>query len=648
MNVSVDEIISNKTKALSILKSNGILTLGKLTLLSNSDLDEMFKGIHGNSKNRALKCKYDALRYIQEANVVKQFLNKDIFETISVEKIYETDVIIYDSNDTDITDANYNTDQWSIDNCCNLLRGVWVDFPDDSVNVKIKKFAQLFLNRGDELDMITNIQLDSKIGQSLIKNSSESILNSPSIVCSYEAHVNYSSNKVRVILWKDHVIPEISCIDNIPIMFVQYRHSNVSNYSNKPNNSTNEIHLNFQFAEQILRENYLLLFKNHSNLLIAQVICDENNDVVIKFVVPCKGFIPFGEFPLPKRIKSIKTVVVQGWFSFAVNQEENWQSNNPVSFGHSISSNSTSKYGKSIEDPSFFTLGGCFRVSDKLYGVTCGHCFQISSIEKTFEERESSVFAGSFLTRFLNLLKEINKLSLFEDLAKITSISQAINSYLHILADDMSNTDKERAEKIKEFIRNFNDNFEIGKYIGALFGDKIDDRPVDVGLFRINEGCYNDDLKRKSIRDINGNIRQVPSHILELNNLVEDSDFDLKSCTIFGFGAKSEDHIELNVSHEYQIYCRKWQGGKYNEGGFDARLLNNSEPIFDCIAAKVQTKFQPGDSGSWLWSPQHGSQFVGMAFGTAFDSISNDQCVFLPMELINKAVKQMVKTYNVV
>ena len=128
-------------------------------------------------------------------------------------------------------------------------------------------------------------------------------------------------------------------------------------------------------ARELLKRIHIELFKTHTNLLAARV-CISEGRCVIKFTVPCKGFIPACDrIALPKRLGKYKTIICSGWTELCGKDECNSE-NNRVQASISISPKPLSLYdSETCTDPSFGTLGGFLRFRNRYFGVTAGHVF---------------------------------------------------------------------------------------------------------------------------------------------------------------------------------------------------------------------------------------------------------------------------------
>ena len=436
----------------------------------------------------------------------------------------------------------------------------------------------------------------------------------PHYLCGYECRLVGSKSKLYVVRLDVYVnnAEQMPCItsDGLAIVYidphtkmVDEEYEEYDEYMFQPYEEVQECE--WERVQAIIDENYEDLFVNHSNLVAINAE-QVNSQVVVKITVVCKGYIPYDESVLPKRICGAKTVIVEGWLSYCTK----------IFPGCDIAPKSCC-YLESCEEmedePSstFGSIGGFVRTESKTYGVTAGHLFEGCKLN-------TPVMHSTALKQLYKYLKSQGVLASSFDLLK----------HYHGFKSGLEKACKIIDETAKDLVEKVNSESsiqELGQVVGFTTGmPKMvlnnKDCSVDVALIEVKANDIEIDTIDTSTTYMcvtEGEQIKSPQMILTVTNgkIEQDNIFDITSCY---------------VGEEIEVH------------GMGARTSKtfNTEPIFNTYHAssfdeKRNISIQPGDSGMWFWTKD---KLVGMGIGY-LEGNHQSKSIILPMKTVAEAIE---------
>jgi hypothetical protein len=456
----------------------------------------------------------------------------------------------------------------------------------------------------------------------------------PHYLCGYECRLVGSKSKLYVVRLDVYVnnIEQMPCTtsDGLAIVYIDPHTKMVDEeydeYMFQPYEEVQECE--WERVQAIIDENYEDLFVNHSNLVAINVE-QVNSQVVVKFTVVCKGYIPYDESVLPKRICGAKTVIVEGWLSYC----------SKIFPGCDIAPKSCCYLQKCEEmedEPSctFGSIGGFVRTESKTYGVTAGHLFEGC-------ELNTPVMHSTSLKQLYMKLKSHGVSALQFDSLK----------HYHGFKSGLGKACKMVDAKVEDFIEQVNSESSIQE-----FGYLVDfttgtpkmslnniDCSVDIALIEVKTNDVEiettDTSSTKYMSFTTGDQIESPQMILTVTNgkIEQDNIFDITSCSVgeeievHGMGARTSIDLYLKLRPMNKVYVRKWS------------KTFNTEPIFNTYHAssfneKRNISIQPGDSGMWFWTKD---KLVGMGIGY-LEGNHQSKSIILPMKTVAETIEVML------
>lgn len=461
----------------------------------------------------------------------------------------------------------------------------------------------------------------------------------PHYLCGYECRLPGSRSKMYVIRLDENFginFEQLLFTTNsgTPIIYIEPHMQLEDDREQEPDNiqSTNKALNGTEWVniQEIIDTTQVELFRKHTNLIAIYSEQIGNQQVVI-FTVVCKGFIPFGEYPLPTKLCGFKTKTIEGWFYRTSGSNKSFC--NPIHPGCGIVSSNKcylKNYGDMSEhcECTFGTLGGFLKTPSTTYGVTVGHLFQGCNLKTSVMHTTSLCLLYEFLSCHGVSNEE------FDALKKCHGFKEGLKKSCHFAERD-----------VEDCIKFANDNSklcEIGQLHGYICGNYTSNENnvlvTDIALIEMSTPFLAADSFIKYRSFDMGRKLDPPPMTLEFDKTINrcnifDGENEADTIEIHGLGAKSSKDIRLKLrpSPENKVYIRSWSEEI------------DKEPVFLAYHAISyngnQHHIQPGDSGTWFWS--NGGKLVGMGIGYL---VGNKywKSIILPMETIAQSIEHMM------
>jgi hypothetical protein len=383
----------------------------------------------------------------------------------------------------------------------------------------------------------------------------------------------------------------------------------------------------WEFVQAIIDEKYEDLFVNHSNLVAINAE-NVNGQVVVKFTVICKGYIPYEESVLPKILCGAKTIIVEGWFSYCTK----------ISPGCDIAPICRcylEDYEKMENETSctFGSIGGFVRTGSKMYVVTAGHVFEGC-------ELNTPVMHSTALQQLYKYLKSHGVSS-----SDFDALKERFGFKVGL--EKACNFAEKSIQGLQEYVNCEKNIQKFGDLVVFTTGmPKITlnelDCSVDVALIEVNVSNIEIDITDTFIKYMcltTGNKINTPQMILTVKDgkIEQDNIFDVlnsivdNEIEVHGVGARTSIDLYLKLRPTHKAYVRKWS------------KKTNTEPIFDTyhassFAHNKNISIQPGDSGMWFWTED---KVVGMGIGY-LQGNQQTKSIILPMKNVARAIEVML------
>jgi hypothetical protein len=455
----------------------------------------------------------------------------------------------------------------------------------------------------------------------------------PYYLCGYECRLTGSKSKLYVVRLRVYTdkVERMPCRtnDGLPIVYIDPHTQMVDEeYDENVFQLYKKVSIcDWERVQAVIDEKYEELFIKHSNLVAINAE-QVDGQLVIKFTVVCKGYIPYEESVLPKILCGVKTTVVEGWFSYCTK----------ISTGCDIAPISRcylEEHDKMKNEPSctFGSIGGFVKTSSKMYGVTAGHVFEGC-------ELNTPVMHSTSLKQLYKYLKSRGvSASNFDLLRHYHGFKSGLEKACNMI--------DETVKGLIEKVNLENSIQELGQVVGFTTGiPKMSlnniDCSVDVALIELKANNIEINAIDTSTRYMcvtkGEQINSPPMTLIVTNEKIERGNiFDVTSCSVedkievHGMGARTSIDLYLKLRPIDKVYVRKWS------------KTFNTEPIFDTYHAssfdeKTNISIQPGDSGMWFWTKD---KLVGMGIGY-LEGNQQSKSIILPMENVATAIEVML------
>jgi hypothetical protein len=484
----------------------------------------------------------------------------------------------------------------------------------------------------EKFDEITN---PAQLHAASEDDEEEKLSSHPDYLHHYVAFHKDSISVVVIVLWRSGVPGSLTCYDGKPVLYYHHQRRAIHvpnpttwvNYAKEHGNSPTVQDVDYsdealhraKGIDAVISKHQTQLFADHSNLVAVR---PSVHGEAIEFVVMCKNFIPVGENPLPIKIGSIQTSVCSGWFEMCGFHERRERRPVPPGAGFAAEQDAELNLGGGQFDykpPALCTLGGWFvENDDTIYGVSCGHCVA---------DTGGNVYpSGTTIHQPCAMGLVINAASYDCDVMDAYDVDTRKIGHFDAMTTVIN--------KIEKFSMNTNTALTAasicGELVNGVCGAFQTYSAMDVGVIKMN-----------SIEECQMHIG-LPEELAESPNLVLGKggtqilaidEFPNEPFDVFGKGARSAGMMRAVIN-------------PLQRGGYFRTVEFESGLIFRCIVANAGANWNPGDSGTWIWTNPNeqiqNGKLVGMGIGVLIGPNNENCCCMLPMDDVENVVKSLI------